>query len=241
MSRVFAAYSVGGLVGPALGVFGGIHGPFLAYLGLLVLAVPLVLFVAEPVSRRDFAADRGALRTRGFWVACAAILFAVLALGVLEGVLPLHFAERLSQAQIGALYVGASIVVAISGGISGGRQPRPLVFAAVLLAVAGISLAGMAASVPLWVVALLLAGVGIGLANTGSLGLLVEAVPVERIVTAMVVWSQVGIIGYLLGPLAGGLLAEGAGYAFVGLAPAAAGAIVLVLIRGGGSPAAGPV
>jgi MFS family permease len=240
MSRVFAAYSVGGLIGPALGVFGGIHGPFLAYLGLLLLAVPLVLFVAEPATRRDFAADRAALRTRGFWVASAAILFAVLALGVLEGVLPLHFAERLSQAQIGALYVGASIVVAASAAVSGGMQPRPLVFAAVPLAVAGISLAGMAASVPLWIVALLLAGVGIGLANTGSLGLLVEAVPVERIVTAMVVWSQVGIIGYLLGPLAGGLLAAGPGYAFVGLAPAVAGVVVLALIRSWPSPAARP-
>ena len=209
MSRVFAAYAVGGLIGPALGAFGGIHGPFLAYLCLLVLAVPLVLFVARPTARRDFAADPAALRTRGFWVACAAILFAALALGVLEGVLPLHFAERLSQAQIGALYVGASIVVAASGAASGGMRPRPLVFAAVLLAVAGIALAGTAASVPLWIVALLLAGVGIGLANTGSLGLLVEAVPVERIVTAMVVWSQIGIIGYLLGPLSGGLLAAG--------------------------------
>jgi MFS family permease len=231
---------VGGLIGPALGVFGGIHGPFLAYLGLLLLAVPLVLFVAEPATRREFAADRAALRTRGFWVASAAILFAVLALGVLEGVLPLHFAERLSQAQIGALYVGASIIVAASAGVSGGMQPRRLVFAAVLLAVAGISLAGMAASVPLWIVALLLAGVGIGLGNTGSLGLLVEAVPVERIVTAMVVWSQVGIIGYLLGPLAGGLVAAGPGYAFVGLAPAAAGVVVLALIRRWPSPAVRP-
>ena len=97
-------------------------------------------------------------------------------------------------------------------------------------------IAGIAAIVPLWIVALLLAGVGIGLANTGSLGMLVEAVPVERIVTAMVVWSQIGIIGYLLGPLAGGLLAEGPGYAFVGLAPAAAGLVVLALIRSWHSP-----
>jgi MFS family permease len=230
MSRVFAAYSVGGLIGPALGVFGGIHGPFLAYLVLLVLAVPLVLLVGGPVARRDFGADRAALRTRGFWVASAAILFAVLALGVLEGVLPLHFAERLGQAQIGALYVGASLVVALSAGAAGGMRPQPLVFAAVLLAVAGISLAGMAASVPLWLVALLLAAVGIGLANTGSLGMLVEAVAVERIVTAMVVWSQVGIIGYLLGPLAGGIVADGPGYASVGLVPAAAGLVVLVLL-----------
>jgi MFS family permease len=240
MSRVFAAYSVGGLIGPALGVFGGIRGPFLAYLVLLVLAVPLVLLVGEPEQRREFRSDRAVLRTRGFWVASAAILFAVLALGVLEGVLPLHFAERLSQAQIAGLYVGASIIVAVSAGASGARRPRPLVFAAVLLAVAGISLAGMTASVPLWLFAMLLAGVGIGLGNTGSLGMLVDAIPVDRIVTAMVVWSQVGIIGYLLGPLAGGLVAGGPGYAFVGLVPAAAGLVVVALLHATRGPASRP-
>ena len=222
MSRVFAAYSVGGLIGPALGVVGGIHGPFLAYLVLLGLAMPLVLLVGEPSTRREFAADRGPLRSRGFWVASAAIMFSVLALGVLEGVLPLHFAERLGQAQIGALYVGASLVVALSAGASGGMRPQPLVVGAIGLAVLGITLAGVAVSVPLWVIALVLAAVGIGLGNTGSLGLLVEAVPVERIVTAMVVWSQIGIIGYLLGPLAGGIVADGLGYAYIGLVPAAA-------------------
>jgi len=232
MSRVFAAYSVGGLIGPALGVLGGVRGPFLAYLALVGLAVPLVLSVREPAGRRKFAADRAALRTRGFWAASAAILFAALALGVLEGVLPLHFAERLSQAQIGGLYVGASILVAVSASASAGARPRPLVFVAVVLAVAGISLAGMAANLPLWLAALLLAAVGIGLGNTGSLGMLVHAVPIDRIVTAMVVWSQVGIIGYLLGPLVGGMVAEAAGYAFVALVPAAAGlAVVAVLIE----------
>jgi MFS family permease len=58
---------------------------------------------------------------------------------------------------------------------------------------------------------------------------LIGAVPVERIVSAMVVWSQVGIVGYLLGPLAGGLIAEQLGYAFIGLVPAAAAAVVLRL------------
>jgi MFS family permease len=240
MSRVFAAYSVGGLVGPALGVFGGIHGPFLAYLVLLLVALPLVLLVGEPSTRREFAADRASLRTRGFWVAAAAILFAVLALGVLEGVLPLHFAERLTQAQIAALYVGASLVVALSAAAAGGIRPHPLVFAAVFLVVAGISLAGVVTSVPIWVFALLLAGVGIGLANTGSLGILVEAVPVDRIVTAMVVWSQVGIIGYLLGPLAGGAIADGPGYAYVGLVPAAAGLLVVGMLYGRRSPPIDP-
>jgi MFS family permease len=156
-------------------------------------------------------------------------MFAALALGVLEGVLPLHFAERLGQAQIGALYVGASLVVALTAGASGGMRPRPLVLAAVVLAVAGIALAGLAVSVPLWLVAVALAALGIGLGNTGSLGLLVKAVPVERIVTAMVVWSQVGIIGYLVGSLAGGLVADGLGYAYLGLVPSAAALVVLSL------------
>jgi MFS family permease len=236
MSRIFAAYSVGGLIGPTLGAFGGIRGPFLAYLALLLAALPLVLLVGEPQVRREFDADRAVLRTRGFGVAAAAILFAVLALGVLEGVLPLHFAERLSQAQIGGLYVGASLIVAVSAAAAGGKRPRPLVFAAVLLAVAGTSLAGIATDVPLWLLSLALAAVGIGIANTGSLGLLVEAVPVQRIVTAMVVWSQIGIVGYLLGPLAGGLVAESLGYAFIGTVSAAAGLLVVALLRIARSP-----
>jgi MFS family permease len=238
MSRIFAAYSVGGLIGPMLGAFGGIRGPFLAYLALLLAALPVVLFVAEPRVRREFDADRAVLRTRGFRVASAAILFAVLALGVLEGVLPLHLAERLSQAQIGGLYVGASLIVAVSAAAAGGRRPRPLVFAAVLLAVAGTSLAGIATDVPLWLLALALAAVGIGIANTGSLGLLVEAVPVQRIVTAMVAWSQIGIIGYLLGPLAGGLVADTLGYPFIGIVSAVAGLLVLALLRNARPPVA---
>ena len=227
MSRVFAAYSVGGLIGPALGALGGVRAPFVAYLALLLVAIPAALSVAEPAIRRDFATDRAVLRTRAFWAASAAILFAALALGVLEGVLPLHFAERLGQAQIGALYVGASLVVALSAGATGGVRPRPLMFGAIPLAVTGITIAGVAVAIPLWLFALLLAAVGIGLANTGSLGLLVQAAPVERIVTAMVVWSQIGIIGYLVGPLAGGIVADGLGFEYVGLVPMAAAALIV--------------
>ena len=87
MSRVFAAYSAGGLIGPALGAFGGIRGPFLAYLAMLLFAVPLVLFV-KPAVRRDLTGDRAVLRTRAFWIASGAILFASLALGVLEACCP---------------------------------------------------------------------------------------------------------------------------------------------------------
>jgi MFS family permease len=245
MGRIFAAYSIGGLVGPALGAMGGISAPFIAYAALVVAAIPAVLLVAGPTERRTFSSDRAVLRARGFWLGAAAILFAVLALGMLEGVLPLHFAERLTQAEIGALYVGLALVVATSAAAAGSQRPRSMVFGAVFLAVAGISLAGAVAEVPLWLLALLLAAVGIGIGNTGSLGVLVESVSVERIVTAMVVWSQVGIVGYLIGPLVGGVIAEGLGFAAVGLVPAAAGLAVLALFittgaADGGAPARRP-
>jgi MFS family permease len=56
-----------------------------------------------------------------------------------------------------------------------------------------------------------------------------EGVPTERIVTAMVVWSQIGIVGYFLGPLIGGFVAESAGYAALGIVPLL-GAIPVVLL-----------
>ena len=146
MSRVYAAYAAGGLIGPALGAFGGIHGPFLAYLVLLSLAVPLVLLVGEPPTRRAFAGDRAAFRSRPFWIASGAILFAVLTLGVLEGVLPLHFAERLTERNRRALRrapPSSSPRAPLHREVA---VPRPLVFAAVLFSVAGISLAGMVAT-----------------------------------------------------------------------------------------------
>jgi MFS family permease len=231
MSRIFGAYSIGGLIGPALGAVGGISAPFVLYLGLVLAAIPLVLAVEAPAKRRAFATDRSALRLRGFWVAGAAVLFAYLVLGLMEGVLPLHLAERLSQAEIGALYVGLSVVVATSATAAGSRAPRPMVFGSVLLAVAGISVAGAVAEVPLWCLALGLAAVAVGIGSTGSLGLLVEAVDVERIVTAMVVWSQIGIAGYLLGPLAGGTVADELGYAATGAVVVAAGIAVLATLR----------
>ena len=48
----------------------------------------------------------------------------------------------------------------------------------------------------------------------------------ERIVTAMIVWSQIGILGYLVGPALGGVVAETGGYGAVALVPLAAAALV---------------
>ena len=229
MSRIFAAYSVGGLVGPAIGALGGVREPFLVYLALVCLAA--VLVAAMPPSRHHpaFGSDRSALRSPAFRVASAGILFAVLALGVVEGVLPLHLAARLDQAQIGLLYAAMSLVVAASAALASRFPAQAMLLGALGLVVLGIGLAAATGTVPLWIVGLAIGGVGIGMANTGSIGVLLQGVPTERSVTAIVAWSQVGIVGYLLGPLVGGTVAQAAGFGLLGIVLLAAAIPVLAL------------
>lgn len=229
MSRVFAAYAVGGLVGPALGSFGGITRPFSVYFVVVLFAAVLVAIMGESHSSRSFDTDRSALRLPAFWLSSAGLLFAVLGLGIVEGVLPLHLSSKLSQSGIGVLYAAVSVVVAIASALAARLRPRlALVFASGFI-VAGIAFAGAGHHVPEWALALAVAGVGIGLANTGSIGVLLEGVPTERIVTAMVVWSQVGIVGYFIGPVTGGFVAQTIGYRSIGLVPLLAAIPVLVL------------
>lgn len=231
MSRVLAAYSVGGVLGLALGALGGTRSPFVAYLILVVLALPAVLLLGEPRRAPRARWERAALRAPGFPLAAALILFTWVGFGVVEGVLPLHLAGELGQAGIAAVLVGTALVVAAASTVAGRLEPLAAAAVGVPLAVAGIALAGAVEGVALWSLALLLAGAGLGAGNTGSTGILLETVGRERIVLPMVVWSQVGILGYLLGPALGGAVADALGYAGVGLVPlvfaAAAAAAVL--------------
>jgi MFS family permease len=231
MSRIFAAYSAGGLVGPALGAINGIHGPFLAYAVLLGCALVLTSLLPAPAEMRTFASDRSALHLLGFWAASAAILFTVLALGVIEGVVPLQLSRRLEQTEIGLLYASVSLLVAASAAIAARFAPQVDVFAAAGLITVGLAVAGATDSVAPWIAGLALAGIGIGLGNTGSIGLLLGSVRPERIVTAMIVWSQIGIVGYLLGPVAAGFVAQSLGFAALGLVPLAAAVVLLRAMR----------
>jgi MFS family permease len=237
MSRIFAAYSAGGLVGPLLGAIGGIRGPFLAYLLLVLAAIPLAFLLGAPAQPRQFQADRAALRLPGFWLACTGITVAILALCLSEGVLPLHFASRLGQAQLGALYVGAAVVVAASSAAAGSMVPTRALAAAGVLVVVGIGRAGAATTVAPFVLGLGLAGAGIGLGQTGATGILLATVAPERIVTAMVLWSQLGIVGYLAGPLVGGAVAQALGFRAVGLVPLAGAILLLAIARMAAKPA----
>lgn len=234
MSRIYAAYSAGGLLGPLLGAVHGVRGPFFAYVTLVLLAVVPVATLRLPSAVGAFTTDRRAVRTPGFLAAAASIAFAVLALGTLEGVLPLHFGTRLHQSQIGVLYAATSVLVVVAGAVAARWRPRRVMLGSTVPVAVGFAVAGASSAVPLWIAALAVVGVGIGLANTGATGILLDAVPAQRIVTAMVLWSQIGILGYLVAPLLGGPTADAFGYGAVAAVVAlTAAALAVMLARPG--------
>ena len=231
MSRVFAAYSIGGLIGPVLGAVEGIRAPFLIYLALVAMAFATIPMLRGTPERAVFRPDRSALRSRGFIAASAGILFAVLVLGLMEGVLPLRFATVLGQTAIAGIFLVAAVVHAGGAGVAARFRPRVAMRISIAVAVAGVGLAAAGTSPIVWVPALAIAGVGVGFGETGSIGILFESVPTDRIVTAMVVWSQIGIAGYLIGPLLGGAVVQAWGFSFLFLVPVAAGLVVLLMLR----------
>ena len=219
MSRVYAGYSVGTLVGPLLAALGGVRAPFVAYAVVLVGCVPLVLLLPRPKTHSVLRRDSAVLRTSGFWYAALAILFAMMTFGTLDGVLPLHFAAHLSQAQIGFSYTLMALLVAFSSAVAGRMRPAIALAVGIVAVTGGIAAAGATGTVAAWAVALAAIGLGAGGAETGSTGVLLDMVPRESVVSAMVVWSQVGILGYLVAPTLGGQVVEHLGFGWLGLVP----------------------
>lgn len=239
MSRIYAAYSAGALLGPLLGALGGTTAPFLAYALLLALIAPATAALPAPADR--FHSDRTALRTRGFWIAAVGIMLAILATGALDGILPLHFAQRLTQTGIGLTYLAVGALIAIGSAAAGHQPPARMLITGATAITTGLTLAGATTTYLPWAAGLLLIGLGTGAAQTGATGLLLDTVPTNRIVTAMIVWSQLGILGYLAGPALGGLLAQHLGYAALGLLPATTLAVLALIHRTSrkGAPPAG--
>jgi MFS family permease len=232
LTALMAAYAVGGIAGPALGSIGGIRGPFVAHLALVLCACLVVAALGAPREPMHFGSDRAALRSTGFWLSCASIALVAITIGVLEGPLPLHFAEELDQSQIAALYVGTSIFIGVSAARASRWPARPNVVLGTAAIVAGIAVIGLSTSPSVWIAAAAVAGTGFGVCQSGSMGVLLEAVGPARIVLAMVVWSQLFAIGYIVGPAVGGLVAEGLGFGAIGLVPLIAAIPVAVLLFG---------
>lgn len=229
LTGVLAAYGAGAIAGPAMGAAGGIRTPFLLHVVLVVVLALALAWIGAPRERAAFRSDRAALRSPGFVLASAGILLVALALGTFDGPLPLHFAELLSQAEIAALYVAAAVVAAVCATVAGRLPPRPTLAVATVLIPAAVALAGLTESVAVWVVVGVLFGVGLGIGEAGALGVLLSSIGVERIVLAMVVWSQVWALGYLAGPAAAGGIAEVFGFGAIGLVPLAAALLVGVV------------
>lgn len=155
------------------------------------------------------------------------------------GVLPLHFALRLSQPGIGVAYLLVGVLIAVGSAAAGHQPPaRMLIIGAAAITI-GLTFAGATTTLAPWAMALLLIGLGAGVAQTGATGLLLAAVPTSRIVTAMIVWSQLGILGYLVGPAVDGVLVQHLGFAAPGFLPAVT-AIMLIVVAGRRSTAAEP-
>jgi len=247
MSRVIAAYSVGALVGPVLGSLPGSHLPFAAYLGLVLVAIPPAVMLPAPAVRLPTGQDWSALRLRGFWFSALAVMFAMMAPGMLDGVLPLHFSTQLTQTQIGLAYAGTACLIAVTATVAARVRPRVALLVGGVGVVGGITAAAMTGTVLAWLLALAVVGLGTGATETGSTGVLLEVVPTDRIVTAMVVWSQVGMVGYLLAPALGAPLAQQYGFGAVALVPLAGALAVVVaglvsgVLRGRTSAPSGPV
>lgn len=229
IAGAMAMYSAGGVIGPALGAIGGIAAPFAVYLALACVGGLTLVAVGPPHEKApEFHWDRGVLRAPGFVLAAAGIVMVSVTIGAFDGTLPLHFDSLLSQAEIGALYVGTSLVLVFWTFAAARFPTRPTLYVGTALIVAGLALAGAGTALWVWIVALALAGSGFGLAQASSLGVLLEAVGTQRIVLAMVAWSQAFALGYLLGPALGGAVAETLGFALLGIVPLGFASLVLV-------------
>ena len=233
MTGVFAAYAVGSVFGPAFAALEGIRGPFALHaLATLVAFAPLVV-LRESAEKVRFGADRSVLRTRAFGIAAAGIVLISLAIGTVDGPLPLHFAEQLDQTEIAALYVLLAVMVAAGSAAAGRLGPRTALWAGAFLIPIGIAVVGISESLPVWVAALIAAGAGFGIAEAGALGMLLVSVERERIVTAWVVWSQLWAVGYLVGPAGAGVIAEAWGFGVLGLVPLVGSLVVVWALRAG--------
>jgi MFS family permease len=235
MTGVFAAYAVGAIAGPAMAGVEGIRGPFALHALVALAAFAPLVVLRTGGERVHFGADRSVLRTRAFAVSAAGIVLVSLAVGTVDGPLPLHFDDRLGQTEIAALYVLTAILVAAGAAAAGRVSPRIALWAGAFLIPVGIAVVGATGTVPPWVVGMIVAGAGFGVAEAGALGFLVETVERERILTAWVVWSQLWAIGYLVGPAVAGLVAEAWGFAVLGAVPLFGSLLVVWSLRGGGA------
>ncbi len=139
--------------------------PFLAYAALLTALAPLAATLPRPGTAVTFASDPTVLRSRRFWAAAVAIMLAILATGALDGVLPLHFAQRWSQTRIGVAYLLVGALLAVGSAGAGHQPPARMLFTGGLAITVGLTVCGASPRPWVWALGLVLLGLGAGAAQ----------------------------------------------------------------------------
>lgn len=204
LTGVMAAYGLGGIAGPAFGALPGTHLPFAAYVVTLAIA-PLAVAVMGPAAApQTHTPDWSPLRRRGFLLSSASILALAVALGLLDGTIPLHLDELLDQSEIGFLYVAAAIAVSVATLAAGRVDPRRVAVTGPLVCAVGIGVVAASDSLAIWILGLAVAAAGLGMGQAGSMGVFLDAAGDAAIASVLVVWSLIWSGGYVLGPVLGG-------------------------------------
>ena len=249
------ATGAGSIAGPALGgVMAEVlsfEAPFLLFAAVAVALLVATLVVLRREGRRagpSIPALPAIIQTTrsgiGAW-ATAIMLASAAALGLIEVVAPLDLEDRLglSSGTIGILFAASIAVDAVLspvGGRWGDRRGRrgPAIAG---LALSALSVVLLAALPGVWgaAVALAVYGAGFSLAMAASVPWLDEAMTERARGLAYGVQNLVYAVGYIVGPIVGGVLLERSGADLTYALTAAAlgvGAAALGLARPSGSP-----
>jgi DHA1 family solute carrier family 18 vesicular amine transporter 1/2 len=222
-----SATGIGSIAGPALGGLAAdaisFEAPFLisgaVALGLVAAALVVMPARARPVGRSlpALAVIVRALRSRrGAWGA-AIMLASAGALGLVEVVAPLDLEARLSlsSAAIGALFAGSIAVDAVLapfGGRWGDRRGRRgAATAGMALSAISVALLAVLPGIAGAAVALAVYGAGFSLAMASSVPWVDEAMAEGTRGLGYGVLNLLYAVGYIVGPIIGGVLLASAG------------------------------
>lgn len=216
MGIVTLAMGLGLVFGPALGSLDGLRTPFVAYLGLAVVAAVLVLIVLR--GERTHTGAPGfhygsLLRRRPMQGACLVVLVLYAGIGMMEVLFPFYM-DSLGYAKsgIGLLFVLLATTMTASQPLVGrwiGRVGTTTPIAAGLVLVALLlTLMSVGRSLVAWAPVFLVLGIAVGMGVSASMFLVAAETRPEERGAAYGLWNFSFSVGYLIGPVVGGTLAQ---------------------------------
>jgi DHA1 family multidrug resistance protein-like MFS transporter len=221
------AFLLGLIAGPAVGTVAtwSLRAPFFLYAGTLVVAGSLGLgtlrhseLAARGSARADPMPLREALRHRAYLAALVAAFagdFAIV--GSRAALVPQFVTDRL-QLGTGWVYTAFLIVSIVSGAlllpfgrIADARGRRPVIIGGLAVGAVGFALLPLAPVIGGLLLAMALLGVA-GAADSVAPGAMMGDVVAGRGGTVVAVFQMAGDLGAVLGPVAGGWIADAHGY-----------------------------